>query len=243
MLEFLMNRGLSITMLSLEREAGVINGVYSDDMLFLRQLILDGQWDDVVDFVQPLSAVDTFDMRRFLYVVHRHKYLELLCVRAEAVGVVGEGTDVEEVVECLGTLERLSPSKEEYGRLCLLLTLARLSDHPEYAAWNPSAARVQCFVEVYPLVEKLLPVDRMVGAARGRADGGVARDDRMVQLLVKVINLLIFVYILLYIQYKRQSAGEVHRVQSAREAYQDHYTLHFGHKYREGVRSDAGSKI
>lgn len=47
-LEFLSNRELHISQLSLERETGVINGVYSDDVLFLRQLILDGQWDDVI---------------------------------------------------------------------------------------------------------------------------------------------------------------------------------------------------
>jgi len=83
-LEFMANRELRISMLSLERETGVINGVFSDDLLFLRQLILDGQWDDAVDFVQPLGSVDGFDMVRFRYAVCRHKYLELLCVRADA---------------------------------------------------------------------------------------------------------------------------------------------------------------
>jgi hypothetical protein len=38
-LEFLHNRELHISQLSLERETGVINGVYSDDLLFLRQVI------------------------------------------------------------------------------------------------------------------------------------------------------------------------------------------------------------
>lgn len=51
-LEFLYNRELHISQLSLERETGVINGVYSDDVLFLRQLVLDGQWDDVLEFVR-----------------------------------------------------------------------------------------------------------------------------------------------------------------------------------------------
>jgi len=37
-LEFLHNRELHISQLSLERETGVINGVYSDDLLFLRQV-------------------------------------------------------------------------------------------------------------------------------------------------------------------------------------------------------------
>lgn len=56
-LEFLNSRELHISQLSLERETGVINGAYSDDVLFLRQLILDGQWDDVLEFIQPLEAI------------------------------------------------------------------------------------------------------------------------------------------------------------------------------------------
>jgi len=55
-LEFLENRSLHISQLSLERESGIINGSYSDDALFLRQLILDGQWDDALEFVQPLQV-------------------------------------------------------------------------------------------------------------------------------------------------------------------------------------------
>lgn len=35
-LDFLNSRKLHISMLALERESGVINGLYSDDMLFLR---------------------------------------------------------------------------------------------------------------------------------------------------------------------------------------------------------------
>lgn len=35
-LDFLNSKKLHISMLALERESGVINGLYSDDMLFLR---------------------------------------------------------------------------------------------------------------------------------------------------------------------------------------------------------------
>ncbi|KAL0201448.1 hypothetical protein M9458_004635, partial [Cirrhinus mrigala] len=35
MLDFLSSRKLHISMLALEKESGVINGLYSDDMLFL----------------------------------------------------------------------------------------------------------------------------------------------------------------------------------------------------------------
>lgn len=82
-LEFLSNRELHITQLSLERETGVINGIYSDDVLFLRQLILDGQWEDVLEFIQPLCELQAFDMKLFKYTILRHKYIELLCIKSE----------------------------------------------------------------------------------------------------------------------------------------------------------------
>lgn len=81
--EFLQNRDLNISMLSLERETGVINGKFSDDLLFLRQLILDGQWDDAIEFIQPLLTVEGFSGRQFQYVITKHKYLELLCIKSE----------------------------------------------------------------------------------------------------------------------------------------------------------------
>jgi hypothetical protein len=54
---------------TLERETGVINGNYSDDLLFLRQLILDGQWDDVIEFISPLATLPAFDYDRFKFLI------------------------------------------------------------------------------------------------------------------------------------------------------------------------------
>lgn len=69
--------------LSLERETGIINGDFSDDVLFLRQLILDGQWDNALDFVEPLRNLPDFDLQTFRYYITKYKYFELLCIRQE----------------------------------------------------------------------------------------------------------------------------------------------------------------
>ena len=189
-LEFLHTRELHISQLSLERETGVINGAYSDDVLFLRQLILDGQWDDVLEFIQPLEALQAFDMRRFRYSILRHKYVELLCIKSEALVTAGPVNNVdsavEDVVKVLNELERVAPSKEDYSNLCLLLTLPRLSDHLQYKDWNPSNARVQCFREVFPLVEKFLPGDRKSSEASSTPNT-TARNDRLIHLIIKGI--------------------------------------------------------
>ncbi|KAH0535639.1 hypothetical protein KQX54_017869 [Cotesia glomerata] len=187
-LEFLHGRDLHITQLSLERETGVINGQYSDDVLFLRQLILDGQWDDVLEFIQPLEALPDFDMKKFTYSILRHKYVELLCIKSEANIIAGANGSVdnavEEVVKVLSDLEKVAPSKEEYSSLCLLLTLPRLTDHLQYKDWNPSNARVQCFREVHSLVEKFLPGDRKSDPSHPVAS---AKNDRLIQLIIKGI--------------------------------------------------------
>ena len=41
----------------------------------------------------------------------------------------------------LKELEGVAPSKEDYSQLCLLLTLNKLSEHPDYRSWNPVKAR------------------------------------------------------------------------------------------------------
>ncbi|XP_038216619.1 WD repeat-containing protein 47 isoform X1 [Zerene cesonia] len=182
-LEFLHNRDLHITQLSLERETGVINGNYADDVLFLRQLILDGQWDDVLEFIQPLSTLKAFEADKFNYAILRHKYIELLCIRSEIKAYNNVENIVDEVVKVLSELEKVAPSKEDYSNLCLLLTLPSITDHAQFKKWNPSNARVQCFREVYPLVEQFLPCDKKSTGIVPKC----AKNDRLMQLLIKGI--------------------------------------------------------
>lgn len=177
--EFLQNRELNISMLSLERETGVINGKFSDDMLFLRQLILDGQWDDALEFVQPLESIEGFDCKKFQYLVTKHKYLELLCIKSEPNVLQNYEFTLDEVVKTLNSLEHLCPTKEDYSNLCLLLTIPNLSDHSDYHDWNPSNARVECFRSAYFLVEKFMPVDKNDNKMT------MSQNDRLLQLLLK----------------------------------------------------------
>uniref|UniRef100_A0A8C1PY33 WD repeat domain 47a n=1 Tax=Cyprinus carpio TaxID=7962 RepID=A0A8C1PY33_CYPCA len=183
MLDFLNSRKLHISMLALEKESGVINGLYSDDMLFLRQLILDGQWDEVLQFIQPLECLDKFDRKRFRYIVSKQKFLEALCVN-NAMSAEDEPQHLEltmqEAVKCLHAVEEFCPSKDDYSKLCLLLTLPRLTNHAEFKDWNPSTARVQCFEEACGMVAEFIPADRKLGEAGFRASS-----NRLFQLLIK----------------------------------------------------------
>ncbi len=70
-LDFLEGRSLFMSMRAVERESGCVNGLFSEDALFLRQLILDGQWDDVLEFIQPLESIESFDAKTFRYLILR----------------------------------------------------------------------------------------------------------------------------------------------------------------------------
>uniref|UniRef100_A0A8C8EI27 WDR47 cross-over region domain-containing protein n=1 Tax=Oncorhynchus tshawytscha TaxID=74940 RepID=A0A8C8EI27_ONCTS len=155
MLDFLNSRKLHISMLSLEKESGVINGLYSDDMLFLR----------------------------FRYIVLKQTFLEALCVN-NAMSAADDPQNLElsmqEAVRCLHSLEGFCPSKEDYSKLCLLLTLPCLTQHAEFKDWNPSTARVHCFEEACAMVAEFIPADRKLSEAGFRASG-----NRLFQLLIK----------------------------------------------------------
>ncbi|XP_078606147.1 WD repeat-containing protein 47-like isoform X1 [Branchiostoma floridae x Branchiostoma japonicum] len=179
-LDFLHNRELHVSMLSLEKESGVINGMYSDDLLFLRQLILDGQWDDVLEFMQPLESIDGFQSDHFRYLILKHKFLEMLCITKSEPNMQFPDISVDDVVECLNALEPYSPTREEYSSLCLLLTLPQVTDHVEYKNWNPSTARVHCFQDVAKMVETFLPANKKLSEA-----GFTASQDRLVNLMIK----------------------------------------------------------
>ncbi|XP_025899660.1 WD repeat-containing protein 47 isoform X1 [Nothoprocta perdicaria] len=182
-LDFLNSRKLHISMLALEKESGVINGLFSDDMLFLRQLILDGQWDEVLQFIQPLECMEKFDKKRFRYIIMKQKFLEALCVN-NAMSAADEPQHLEftmrEAVQCLHALEEYCPSKEDYSKLCLLLTLPRLTNHAEFKDWNPSTARVHCFEEACVMVAEFIPADRKLSEA-----GFKASSNRLFQLVMK----------------------------------------------------------
>lgn len=162
-IEFLANRDLNISMLDVERETGIINSSYSDDILFLRQLILDGQWDDAIEFIQPLKQIDHFNSKQFYFLIMKYQYLELLCLKSEATATStsnGNNTDnhlsVDQLVTYLNDLKPYCPNEDEYKKLCLLLTSPRLQDHSEFKSWNPSSGRLLCFKEILPFVNKFL---------------------------------------------------------------------------------------
>ncbi|KAM9283113.1 LOW QUALITY PROTEIN: WD repeat-containing protein 47 [Morus bassanus] len=78
---------------------------------------------------------------------------------------------------CLHALEEC-PSKEDYSKLCLLLTLPHLPNHAEFKDWNPSTAQVHCF-EACDMAG-FIPADRKLSEP-----GFKASNNHLFQLVMK----------------------------------------------------------
>lgn len=97
------------------------------DLLFLRNLVLDGRWEDAQAFVKPFAAKPAaaeagFDVGKVMFALRRQKFLELL----------GGAEARPEVMELVEGLKQLEPhcSKEEFNNLCYCLTLTTLTGAP-----------------------------------------------------------------------------------------------------------------
>ncbi|XP_015765803.1 PREDICTED: WD repeat-containing protein 47-like [Acropora digitifera] len=158
-LEFLDSRKLHNAMRSLEKEAGIVNSGFSDDILFLRDLVLDGEWEAILIFGRPFEGIDGFDSKRFRYLVLKQKFMEVLYFKS---GLGGNSTSysIEDLIKCLNQLEEDSPNKAEYSKLSWLLTVPNLSEQPEYRDWSPTTARLNCFEELLELLKRVIPIEK-----------------------------------------------------------------------------------
>uniref|UniRef100_A0A5K3FME7 WD repeat-containing protein 47 n=1 Tax=Mesocestoides corti TaxID=53468 RepID=A0A5K3FME7_MESCO len=193
-LEFLEKRDFAYSQIALERESGVVNGIFNEDVLFLRQLILQGHWDDALEYLKPLGEPPfQLDLRPARFLILKHKFLELLCLREGQLEAASESChngdcqpendlSIEPVLTCLNQLEPECPTQAEYNSLALLLTLPQLDRHPDYRNWNPSLGRLQCFKRLYPILTPLvqeLNGDNVFDAT------GQSKGDRLLRLLIK----------------------------------------------------------
>lgn len=158
-LEFLDSRKLHNTMRSLEKESAIVNCGYSEDILFLRDLVLEGEWEAILIFAQPFEGIADFDSRQFRYLVLKQKFMEVLYFKS---GFAGNSTSysIEDLIKCLNQLEEDCPNKAEYSKLCFLLTVPNLPEQPEYRDWNPATARLKCFEQILDLLRKVIPIEK-----------------------------------------------------------------------------------
>lgn len=178
-LEFFSSRDYHVSLRTLERESSIINCDYSDEVLFLRELVLDGDFDEVLQFGASFTSNIAFDENKFNYIVLRQKFIELIYTKCHILGKQNIDT-VGDVMRTLSKLEKHCATKEEYNNLCWLLTLPDLNSHDDFKGWNLDASRLNCFNELLDCLNVFMPlVKRQLGANK------TSSGNRLLQLIVK----------------------------------------------------------
>lgn len=178
-LEYLSARQYHVTMRTLEKESGVTNCDYSDEVIFLRDLVLDGEFDEVIQFGNSFTATTSFNQKRFNFIVLKQKYIELIYTKSH---IVGKQTFniIEDVMKTLAELKSYCSSKEEYGDYCYLLTVPNLNSVDQFQNWSLDVSRLRCFEELLDCLTFFMPlVKKKVNTKR------VSSNDRLLHLVVK----------------------------------------------------------
>lgn len=87
-------------MRSLEKEFGIVNCGFLDDILFLRDFVFDGEWEVILIFVQLFEGINEFDLRQCCYFVLKQKFMEVLYFK---LGFGGNLISylIEDLIKCL----------------------------------------------------------------------------------------------------------------------------------------------
>jgi hypothetical protein len=78
--------------LELEKETGLINEVIlSPDLVFLRTLVLDGRWEDVLEFLQPLEeAFRSFPGKKVRSTIFKYCFLDKMLAAHHSASIAEE---------------------------------------------------------------------------------------------------------------------------------------------------------
>ena len=91
-LEYLSARNYHVTMRTLEKESCIINCNLSDEMMFLRELVLDGDYDEILQVGESFAWKNRTDHNYFNYIVLRQKFIELIYLKSHILGKESSST-------------------------------------------------------------------------------------------------------------------------------------------------------
>jgi len=163
----------SLLTLALETSVSIFEEEGGSELQYLQRIVLEGRWQDVLQYVEPLLRGLSDQGDQMLFAIKRQQYLEHLSsmgagghthaldptAKAQAQGR-GSDDEMEVVLALLKSLEHACPSAAVFDSLCYCLTLDRLTDNPDYAHWAVASGRVQVVDSVAALIRNIIPQGR-----------------------------------------------------------------------------------
>ncbi|XP_046844287.1 WD repeat-containing protein 47-like isoform X2 [Xenia sp. Carnegie-2017] len=157
-LKFLHSRKYFKSARALEKETGAASSLYAENVKFFRDLVLDGEWDAVREFAEPLADIPSFDYRKFQFLVAKQEYLEILFEKEIDSLKNNKQNFRERLLYSIQNLQKYCMHKEEYNKLYWYLSAPSLHSEPEFLNWSVDSSRMRLFEEMLSLLKLFIPV-------------------------------------------------------------------------------------
>ena len=156
-MDFLYNEHLDKALISLEQETNISLFNYPKELLVLRNLILEGNWNESEEIINSINQnnLNNFPYRKAIFELKKQQFLE--AVESEP-NQSSNGGDVENLVAQLKYLQTLCPPDEFKKILQCLSQTPSITDQEEYKNWSPITGRLMCFDKIRNYLKFIYPV-------------------------------------------------------------------------------------
>lgn len=136
-LDFLLTEKYYKSFIALEQDSKQKLRSYGTEIDFFYDLLMEGLFTEAEKMIAPIQSRNFDSYQAILFQIRKQTFLEKI--------EESSSSDVQILVKMLKEIEQLA-GKEEFARLCKLLSLSKLSDDAEYEDWSVWKGRYVCFL-------------------------------------------------------------------------------------------------
>ena len=171
-MDFLYSADLIDSLIAIEQETKISIFSYNKELLFLRKLIMKGNWSEAENFLFPLKSNSLFDFSSAIYNLKLQKFFE-------STEIESANYDQKEIESQLKDIRNYSTDKQ-FKELLNLLNKNTIKEDPKYKKWTINRGRLKTFEKIRELLGVIYPLDKL--------NEKIIKDNLLLELFLKLIG-------------------------------------------------------
>jgi hypothetical protein len=149
-LDYLYNNNLIDSLITLENETNISLFSYNKEISFLRKLIIDGIWDEVINFLSPLKENKNFNFQLANYYIRFQEFFE-----------ASENNDniSKETLESKLLNLKKACNKEQFNEVVNIFQKNSIKEIEKYKNWSVFTGRYNTFKKIRELMNQIYPIN------------------------------------------------------------------------------------
>ena len=149
-LDYLHNNNLIDSLITLENETNISLFSYNKEISFLRKLIIDGIWDEAINFLSPLKENKNFNYQLANYYIRFQEFFEL----SES----NDDISKEKLESKLLNLKKAC-NKEQFNEVVKIFQKNSIKEIENYKNWSVLTGRYNTFENIRELMKSIYPIN------------------------------------------------------------------------------------